>query len=353
MVRQMPKLKAVDFFCGAGGMTNGFQKAGVRVIAGIDIANDCKSTYEFNNPHSKFILADIKKLRADSLETAIDIQKRDDTLIFIGCSPCQYWTKILTTKEKSAESKNLLMDFKKFIDYYLPGFIVIENVPGILSTKNSPLDVFLRFLKKNGYVFRHGIINASHFGVPQTRKRFLLIASRVTTEIQFPERKNDTIPTVRDFIGSNKNFPVLNAGHIDNATTLHTTAGLSPKNLQRLQATPHNGGTRLAYVNKKNLAIPSQYKNKRVFVDTYGRMSWDKPAPTITTKFISLSNGRFGHPDQDRALSLREGATLQTFEQTYQFFGNSLGSLARQIGNAVPPVLAQHIASIIIKSWQK
>jgi DNA (cytosine-5)-methyltransferase 1 len=353
MRKRTLQLKAIDFFCGCGGMSYGFQKAGVRVLAGIDIADDCRATYESNNPYSKFIHTDIKKLDFSSLEKQIDIHQHDDALIFIGCSPCQYWTKIQTNKRKSEDSKNLLIDFQRFIGYYFPGFVVIENVPGLLSQKQSPLKHFLSFLKKNNYSFKYEIMNASHYGVPQSRKRFLLIASRVITEVRFPECQSDTIPTVRDFIGLDKDFPILEAGHRDLSTSLHTTARLSPQNLQRIQATPPNGGTRLVYVNKKKLAIPSQYKNKKMFSDTYGRMSWDKPAPTITTKFISLSNGRFGHPEQNRALSLREGATLQTFERTYQFFGTSIRSLARQIGNAVPPLLSQQIASAIIKSCQK
>jgi DNA (cytosine-5)-methyltransferase 1 len=352
MKKRTVQLKAIDFFCGAGGMSYGFQKAGVRVLAGIDIADDCRITYESNNPASKFIREDIKKLRFSLFEKQVDICRNDDSLIFIGCIPCQYWTKIQTNKQKSEDSKNLLIDFQKFIGRYLPGFVVIENVPGILSQKQSPLKKFLSFLERNNYCFKYEVINASHYGVPQTRRRFLLIASRVVTEIQFPECQ-DTIPTVRDFIGLNKDFPVLEAGCRDLTGELHTTAGLSIRNLRRIQATPPDGGTRLAYVNKKELAIPSHYRNKKVFSDTYGRMSWDKPAPTITTKFISLSNGRFGHPEQNRALSLREGATLQTFERTYQFFGSNIGSLARQIGNAVPPLLSQQIAYAIIKLCQK
>ena len=351
--RKYSKLKAIDFFCGAGGMTAGFQQAGIHVLAGIDVDEECKSTYESNNPESLFIHADIKNLSFEYFEKTTKVRRNDDFLVFIGCSPCQYWSKIKTDKSKSAKSKNLLSNFQHFVKEYLPGFVVIENVPGLYTQrKSSPLNGFLKFLDKNNYNYKYAVLNFSHHGIPQTRKRFLLIASRVTDSIELPSPHLKTA-TVRDFIGPKCGFPSLSAGHTDKNTTLHTTAGLSEINLRRIRSTPKNGGTRLTYVNNQCLAIPSQFKITHSFSDTYGRMTWDKPAPTITTKFVSLSNGRFGHPEQDRALSLREGATLQTFDMTYVFHGNSIGSIARQIGNAVPPLFSQQIASSIITSCPK
>jgi DNA (cytosine-5)-methyltransferase 1 len=343
--KKKKSLKAVDFFCGIGGMTSGFRKAGIDVVAGIDFDETCKETYEANNKGSKFVLADIKDISFDEFDKQVGIKENDDKLIFIGCSPCQYWTKINTTKTKSAESKNLLKDFQRFVKHYNPGFVVIENVPGITTkAKETPLTKFLQFLASNNYSYDQGIINASHYGVPQTRKRYLLIASRVTDNIKLPQPIISDIITVRDFIAVAKGFPRVSAGHKDKTDFLNTVAGLSDKNIERLKKTPKNGGTRLAYVNNKKLAIPSHHKNRNSFEDIYGRMNWDKPAPTITTKFISISNGRFAHPGQNRGLSLREGAVLQTFGKTYKFFGNSIGIIARHIGNAVPPKLAQKIA---------
>lgn len=344
------KFKAIDFFCGAGGMTAGFRKAGINVIAGIDIDKECKKTYEKNNKGSSFICTDIKKFSFEEFEKQTGVKKNDNELIFIGCSPCQYFSKITTDKKKSEESKNHLTDFKKFVDEYNPGFIVIENVPGILTKEESPLNAFLKFLKSKNYHHDKAIINAYKYGIPQTRRRFLLIASRVKLKIKLPKPNTKKIPTVRVFISKEKGFPVLNVATLDKTSKLHTVAGLSEKNLLRLKLTAKNGGTRLSYVNDKDLAVPCQYKKKNSFADTYGRMHWDKPAPTITTKFFSISNGRFAHPEQDRAISLREGATLQTFNKGYKFYGNSIGSIARQIGNAVPPVLSKKIALSIINT---
>jgi DNA (cytosine-5)-methyltransferase 1 len=348
MNKNESNLIAIDFFCGAGGMTNGFRKAGIKVIAGIDIDSECKETYENNNKGSNFILADIKKLSFEEFERQTGIKKNDDNLIFIGCSPCQYWTLIKTDRTRSEESKNLLADFQKYVEEYNPGYIVIENVPGILTKKESPLNNFLEFLKSKNYSHDKAIINACKFGVPQTRRRFLLIASRVNKNIKLPQPKSKKIPTVRDFISETKGFPNLKAGTLDSTFKMHTVAGLSEINLLRLKLTKKNGGTRLSYVDDKDLAVPCQYKKKNSFQDTYGRMVWDKPAPTITTKFFSISNGRFAHPEQDRAISLREGATLQTFGKSYKFYGNNIASIAKHIGNAVPPALSKKIALSII-----
>jgi DNA (cytosine-5)-methyltransferase 1 len=342
-------LNAVDFFCSGGGMTAGFRKAGIRVLGGIDIDLECKETYTKNNKGTKFIHADIKELEFATLEKKLKIKKNDDNLIFIGCSPCQYWSNIKTIKAKSEDSKNLLSDFQKFVAHFKPGHIVVENVPGILSKiEESPLKPFLEFLDKEKYVYKHAVINASHFGVPQTRRRFLLIASRVAKNVSLPiADTKDKIPTVKKFIGSKKRFKPIPAGHKDKTNFIHTSANISENNLRRLKLTPHNGGTRMTYVSNENIAIKSHY-NSINFSDSYSRMFWDKPAPTITTRFNSVSNGRFVHPEQDRAISLREGATLQTFELGYLFYGKNQSIIARQIGNAVPPILSKKIAKTIM-----
>jgi DNA (cytosine-5)-methyltransferase 1 len=342
--------KAIDFFCGAGGMTAGFRKAGVNVIAGIDFDLNCKQTYEVNNKGSKFLLADVKKLTCKELQKITEIKPMDDKLIFIGCSPCQYWSIIQTNKTKSEVSKNLLKDFQTFVDYFRPGYIVIENVPGIMhKTKETPLNGFLEFLDKSGYSYKHEIVNASHFGVPQTRRRFLLIASRVNHEVILPKPNKKIVPTVREFISPDKGFPVIGAGHQDSSKKQHFAAKLQEINLKRLANTKKDGGTRMSYASNRNLAIATHYKNSN-FHDSYGRLFWDKPAPTITTKFMSISNGRFAHPEQNRGLSLREGATLQTFPKNYQFIADNQGAMAKLVGNAVPPKLSFIIANTIINS---
>lgn len=351
--RQNHKLKAVDFFCGAGGMSYGLYQAGIQVLAGVDFDPDCKKTYEENIPGAFYLHRDIKKLEVDELSVLLDLTVRDDSLVFCGCSPCQYWTKINTNKQKSKQSKDLLLEFKKFIEYFLPGYIVIENVPGLFNKPvESGLDELIKTLDKLGYAWHHKIINSLHFNVPQNRRRYLLIASRVNDSIAHPPEAEIDGLTVRNFIGDESFFPPIPDGHKDSDDRIHTTMKMSDKNKRRIEVTPHDGGTRMSWKDDPNLQI-NAYKGKdNLFRDVYGRMFWDKPAPTITTRFNSLSNGRFGHPEQNRAISLLEGAVLQTFPISYKFLGNSENSIARQIGNAVPPELAKRIGEELIRSWQ-
>ena len=350
-MKTISKLKSVDFFCSGGGMSFGLQQAGIKVIAGIDFDVNCKKTYEANIKGSKYIIADLEKLKEADLSQSIDIKKNDDDLIFVGCSPCQYWTIIRTNKSKAQKSKNLLHEFHRFVKYYSPGYVVVENVPGILTRrKESGLDKFVKELEKQGYSVHYQVVNLNEYGVPETRKRFSLIANRVTNKKIFPA-PNNSCPTVANFIGEKNGFAKVAAGHTDNTDFMHTVAGLSDTNIKRLKLTPKNGGTRHAWADT-DLQINAYRKNDKNFSfnDTYGRMAWNKPAPTITTKFFSISNGRFAHPEENRAISLREGATLQTFPKTYKFFGGSIATIARMIGNAVPPIFAKQIGESIINN---
>lgn len=341
-------------------MTHGLKQAGIKVLAGIDIDAKCKETYEYNNAPARFIEADLEKLTPSSLEKSIKfddgsevkIEKNDDDLLFVGCSPCQYWSIINTDRTKSENSKNLLEDFQKFVEYFNPGYVVIENVPGIFSKADSPLKIFIKFLEDKNYFVDKDIIKVSDYGVPQTRKRFVLIASRVK-KISLPAPVEDKSLTVRNFIGDEKKFPKITEGHKDNTDSCHITAGLSETNLKRLDLTKSDGGTREGWQDTDlQLAVYKNNKDNKKFRfrEIYGRMFWDKPAPTITTRFYSLSNGRFAHPEQNRAISLREGATLQTFPFDYVFKANTVTDISRIIGNAVPPELARRIGKAILET---
>lgn len=344
----MGKLKAVDFFCSGGGMSCGMQQAGVKILAGIDYDETCKDTYEANIKGAKFIHADISKYKVTDLESALALKRNDDNLILIGCSPCQFWSIINTKKDKSEKSKNLLKEFRKFVEYFMPGYVVVENVPGVLQRKaESGLSAFIKWLKRNGYAVHCDIHEVSEYAVPQHRKRLTLIANRITCEELIPLKSVAGKIRVKDVIGAHNGFPKVPPGYKDSTSFIHTVAGLEKINLDRLALTPKNGGTRLAYVDDEILA-PACHKGKKdAFKDIYGRMWWDRPAPTITTKFFSISNGRFAHPEEDRAISLREGATLQSFPKEYIFKTSTIAHTARMIGNAVPPEYARRIGLAI------
>jgi len=343
----MTDYKAIDFFCGGGGMTYGLRQAGINVIAGVDFDPQCKETYEVNNPNSIFIEANIQELPVEYFENRFAINKNDDNLILIGCSPCQYYSIINTSREKSKKSKDLLMDFKRFVDYYNPGYVLVENVPGLKTNAQSVLPIFLNFLKDKDYAIQEKVIDLSYYGVPQSRKRFSLIASRVNKDISLP-MPNEKRTLLKDFIGFDNGFPPIPAGYKDFTPFKHTTSGLSKVNAERLSKTRKNGGSRLDWKDDIKIQLPCFVGHDDSFVDTFGRMSWNKPAPTITTKFFSISNGRFAHPEEDRAISLREGSTLQTFPKTYIFKTESIAATAKLIGNAVPTKSARRLGEIII-----
>jgi DNA (cytosine-5)-methyltransferase 1 len=222
-------------------------------------------------------------------------------------------------------------------------------VPGLLTNKTeSILPDFLTFLDCEGYAYDDGVINANNFGVPQNRKRYLLIASRLVKKIRLPEPRNNLTLVVGNFIGVANGFSHIAAGHKDSSDFQHTAAALSEQNLRRIQLTPKSGGDRTCWKDSTDLQIPAYQGRDDIFRDVYSRMYGDRPAPTITTRFNSFSNGRFGHPAEDRAISIREGATLQTFPKTFVFKGRNMGSVTRQIGNAVPPEMARCIGTHLL-----
>lgn len=346
------KLKAVDFFCSGGGMSYGMQEAGIEIIAGIDFDINCKETYEANIGENKFIHADVFDLKEQELENNLSLKKNDDKLVLIGCSPCQFWSIINTDKTKSARSKNLLFEFSRFVKYFRPGYVVVENVPGVLRKKEeSGLSEFIEWLKNNGYENPHfKVHNVNDYGVPQNRKRFTLIATRISKEEIKPIEIEGKKTVVADVLGVDKGFPKIKAGHRDNSDFLHSVPSLSDINKLRLKKVKKDGGNRLGFANDPKLQLDCFIGKDDSFKDTFGRLWWEKPAPTITTKFFSISNGRFVHPEEDRALSIREGATLQSFPKTYKFKGSSIANIARMIGNAVPPKYATAIGKAIIQN---
>ena len=340
---------AIDFFCGGGGMTCGLEQAGIHVIAGVDYDKSVKDTYEFNNPDSCFIFSDIKRLRSSFFEEKLGIRKSDDNLIFVGCSPCQFYSAINTDRSKAKNTKNLLMSFVRFVDYYRPGYVLVENVPGIETNKDSILPKFLKKLINIGYTtIVKDVVDLSYYGVPQSRKRFSLIATRlagVNVCLPLPEKEPSIL---KDFIGEANGFPRISAGHKDASPFYHSCSALSMINMRRIKKTRHNGGSRLEWSNDPELQLPCYVGKDDSFTDNYGRMAWNKPSPTITTKFMSISNGRFGHPEEDRALSVREGASIQTFPKSYVFKTTSMRDAARIIGNAVPCEYAKRLGLAII-----
>ena len=353
---QLFDLKAVDFFCGAGGVTCGFNQIGIEVLGGIDIDSKFEQTYELNNK-AKFINKDVSNLEPQRLQDFLSITINQDNLIFVGCSPCQYYSNLKSDKTKSELGRLLLDDFKEFVLYYKPGYVFIENVPGLETKVGSPLHRFKQALRKEGYTFDQNVLNAKYFNVPQNRRRFVLLASRLRLpriKAKLPKqiRNKDRIMTVANAIGNYNIFPKISAGEKDKTSFQHSAANLREINLERIRRTPKNGGSRNAWETDEALQLEC-YKKHKGHYDVYGRLHWDRPSPTITTKFIYTSTGRYSHPEQDRAISLREGATLQSFPLNYIFYSTNQGAIATMIGNAVPPKLSEAIGESIKQHWNK
>ncbi len=341
----------VDFFCGAGGFTRGALDAGAYVLCGIDIDKSAKTTYEFRgnnrNPDGstpQFIVKDIANLSYRTLKGLLK-SFESHPWIFVGCPPCQPFTNLKTNKNRSEKDKGALSYFINLVVKLKPDYVVIENVPGIRAKKYGPIwEAAISSLNNSGYTVTDEIIKAKDFGIPQNRRRTILIAAR-TGQPPWPKpsHNNGVYRTVHNVIS---HLPPLRAGDTDVEDKLHSAARLSALNIKRVRAIKRHGGSRISWPSKLQLKC---YQDHKGHTDVYGRMDWDKPAPTLTTRFVSLSNGRFGHPEQDRAISLREGALIQTFPSKYKFLAPSQGEKAQHIGNAVPPKLAKAIVKAIIK----
>jgi DNA (cytosine-5)-methyltransferase 1 len=352
-IEKRTEFVAVDFFCGAGGMTRGLLDAGVKVIFGIDIDADLRKTYETNNKwvdgtYPIFLQKDLSEWDPKELREILGRTFDGKKLIFAACPPCQFFTKINTAREKSKKEKNLLLSFISFVEEFKPDYILIENVAGIQWQKNGNiLSDFAESIKRN-YFFCTTLIDAKKYGVPQTRRRVFLLASKHDS-ISFPE---ETCKTPEEYVTSSVafRFPPLKAGEENFGIPNHRAAKLSELNLKRIKAIKNPGGSRTEWPEELQLEC---YKEHRGNTDVYGRMNPNKPAPTITTRFNSLSNGRFGHPTEDRAISLREGAALQTFPDDYIFYSSSFQKSAKYIGNAVPVRLAYVMGRHIVKTTHK
>ena len=345
-------IKAIDFFCGAGGLTRGLLDAGVNVLAGVDIDERLRDTYERNNSPSRFLNEDIKEIDIVSLRECLGIDDSDTTL-YAACTPCQPFSTLNSmSKRKDDKRKTLLLEFAQIVRECPPDYIVVENVPGLNGTYGKEIhDEFLSVLRQCGFSEPSaGLLDAKDYGVPQTRKRFILVASR-RGSISLPEpthgegRENSYI-TVRDAI---ERYPRIVDGEESNEHSNHSARKLQPHHKTIVDAVPKDGGNR-ADIEDTSILLKCHQENPKAHRQVFGRMAWDKPSPTMTSRCTDVYCGRFIHPEQDRGISLREAAALQTFPDEYEFFGPSFLNKAGQIGNAVPVKLAECLGISIVQA---
>lgn len=332
-------LRAIDLFSGCGGLSEGLRLAGFNVICSVEKSSFAAQNYKLNHQHTKLIIDDIKNVTASRISDEIGKPNYSIDLI-AGCPPCQGFSSMRTKNghTRIIDKRNSLIDeFSRIVTDILPPTILLENVPRLFTY--CRYSNFKNELKKKGYHISDKIINIAEYGVPQRRYRLVMLASRLGP-IDLPTPQG-TSATVRDYI-ANLPIPAKSKDPLHNIRE-----NRSDKIKKLISLIPKNGGSRSELPEEFVLEC---HKRTTGFKDVYGRMRWDNVAPTITTGCINPSKGRFLHPDQDRAISLREAALLQTFPPTYKFdLSQGKFAVAEIIGNALPPLFAQAQGMAVIK----
>lgn len=343
MAENQTNASVIDLFCGIGGLTRGLIDSGLRVEAGFDLDHTCKYAFEENNG-SKFYGADVSDINGEDLLNNF-WGENQKIKILVGCAPCQPFSSHSFKNREVHKSKkwNLLNEFLRIIEESQPDIISMENVPNL--RKQEIFIEFERNLKKH-YNVSSKVIYCPDYGVPQRRKRLVLLASKLgPIKMIPPTHKKEEYVTVRQAIKKLNN----------RKDALSRFTNLSEINKKRIKHSKPGGTWKdwpaelLLECHKKSTG--SSYQS------VYGRMKWDDVSPTITTQFYNYGTGRFGHPEKNRALTIREGAVLQTFPENYKFFSDEevvgLKTLGRYIGNAVPPKLGEAIGKSIIENIDK
>lgn len=344
---------AVDLFCGAGGLTRGLLDAGIPVCAGYDIDPSCKHPYEHNNPGARFHKESITDL--DGKKLALNFPE-GSVRVLVGCAPCQTFSRYTQGLDNEDDPKWTLLDeFARLIRELKPDIVSMENVPDL--QRHEIYWEFLDSLVDEGFKFSDDedkrIIYCPDYGLPQHRRRLVLIASKLgPIEIIPPTHQPAGYKRVSDVLS---HLPPIAAGETCASDPLHRSSSLSPLNLRRIRRSKP-GGTWRDWP-KDLVAKCHKEKSGKTYPSVYGRMEWEKPSPTITTQFFGFGNGRFGHPEQNRGLSLREGAILQTFPPTYEFVEPGgeycFKTIGRMIGNAVPVRLGEIVGKTIRKHLEE
>lgn len=345
----MTKIIGVDLFCGAGGLTRGLLDSGILVSAGLDIEPTCKYAYETNNG-AKFFSKDITSLTGSELQS---MYAEGNIRLLAGCAPCQPFSTYSQGRDVKKDKKwPLLYAFARLIKETTPHLVTMENVPDVV--KHKVYHDFVATLKKQGYNVWADTVHCPDYGIPQTRNRHVLLASKLgaISIIQKTHNPANYI-TVRQVLSA-KRLPRLKAGSESKIDRLHKAAGLSELNMKRIKASKPGGSWKDWPENL--IATCHKKPSGRTYSSVYSRMSWDAPAPTMTTQFFGFGNGRFGHPKENRAISLREGAIFQTFPEWYQFADEDtpiqISTIGKMIGNAVPPLLGRVIGHSFIRHVQ-
>ena len=346
-MNELIKISAVDLFCGVGGLTHGLSQANIDVRMGVDIDFASKHPFETNNK-AEFLLADVSELEAETIKQSF---VPGSTTLLAGCAPCQPFSTYSQKAKRAGKNRQdrgskddwkLVERFGELIKEVQPDLVTMENVPPLLRAP-----VYQQLLScLDGYSYDAQVIDCRKIGLPQSRKRLVLIASKLGL-IKLPQF-NYKEGTVRSIIGK---LPPITAGGSFPGDRIHRASALNELNMKRIKASVP-GGTWRDWPQELKAKCHTR-KSGATYPAVYGRMKWDEPSPTITTQCFGYGNGRFGHPEQDRAISLREAAILQTFPEDYIFLPPEepviFDKLGRLIGNAVPVRLGEIVAKSLLR----
>ncbi|MGX9309643.1 DNA cytosine methyltransferase [Pantoea ananatis] len=353
----MSKLTAVDFFAGGGGLSEGLKQAGFDVVAAVEIDKNAARTYKANHPDTHLISTDIRYVSGN---TILDKLKGSQLDLLAACPPCQGFSSLTRSSKVEDPRNSLIGEVTRLIKTLLPKTIMIENVPGITSRGERYLGEFLNALTSMGYNYSYSVLQVADYGVPQLRKRFVLLAN-LGNKIEIPRKthsskKEDGVSgwkTVKDAIGNMPESVTLDQAYLYGgfeALNWHVTRSISDLTKKRLEFIKP-GGSRFDLPDDLR---PNCHKgNNTGFSNVYGRMAWDKPSPTITGGCTTLSKGRFGHPEKMRTITIREAALLQTFPENYSFEASSIDDVCKIIGNALPCLFAKIMATACKESIVK
>lgn len=348
--------KVIDLFSGCGGSALGFSQLGFDIKVAVDINKRASETFKKNFPNASVLNTKIQQVKGKHLLKLVGADN-DNGVVIIACPPCQGFSTARRKSQCLSDSRNgLIYEFLRIVKEVKPIGFVMENVPGLSNGLGKAMFVdVLNKLEKLGYSTVAEVVDASDYGVPQRRRRLVLLGIRSKRiKPSFPHKthaspseNSNKLPwiTVRDAIGE---LQSLKAGGRSAIDPLHVCSNLAEINLKRMKYTPHDGGGRESW--PEDLILEC-HKKVKGYGDVYGRMKWDAPSPTMTAGCVMISKGRYGHPEQNRAISLREAARLQSFPDDFVFTGN-VGEIASQVGNAVPPLLAKKVGEALIKTLE-
>ena len=339
----------VDLFCGCGGGSMGFHDAGLRTVGAVEIDADAAAAFTLNVGIAPLV-KDVRDVRGQDLLSAAGLNRGELTLLF-GCPPCQSFTVLRRGADPSEQDQRrntLIYEYLRLVDQLHPRHIAFENVPGLVEGRWHPyFDRFRAVLADLDYKLAWRVVDAAEYGVPQRRRRVLVIGSRVAeprlprkTHSEHGDGTHKPFVTVRDTISRLRQ---LAAAEHDPDDEFHRARRHSDLALRRLAAVPEGGGR----ADLPDHLVLDCHKNHNGHYDIYGRMWWDRVAPTLTSGCTNVTRGRFAHPEQDRAITLREAMLLQTFPPDARLCGG-VEKMALQVGNAVPSLLAQRIGETII-----